>query len=162
MVSYRFVTAILLSVLLGCAPRFAQAVGSEHPAQSPSDEAPQLLEPGKKLENILHSGQNKIFEIRASLRQYLRITIEKPDLNLTVRLLGPGGAEETVIESSEDDGEALSLSLIGIGGPASRRRIRRQGPTFLCRKPPHHPSRRLQDAFRARRINARRASLIWV
>jgi CHAT domain-containing protein/Tfp pilus assembly protein PilF len=111
MVSWRFATSVFLILLLGSARQFARVDQSASPL--PDIDSTPVLEPNTKLEMVLRPRETQSFEIRALLKRYLRITIEKPGLNVTLRLLGPGGAEETVIESSEDDGDTVALSIIG-------------------------------------------------
>jgi CHAT domain-containing protein len=98
----------MIAALLALVP-----VRSAH-AQAPG--AARVLEAGKTIEDVLPPDQTRSFQIGISAGEYLRITIEKANLNVAARVLGPDGAEEMVVNSAEGGYPEIAFSLVSRGG----------------------------------------------
>jgi CHAT domain-containing protein len=109
----RWMIAALLALVLVC------------PADSQG--AARVLEAGKTIEDVLAPDQTQTFQIAIPAGDYLRITIEKTNLNVSARLLAPSGVEEIEIHGSEGDDPLIAFSVVSPASGDYQLEIRRIG-----------------------------------
>jgi CHAT domain-containing protein/Tfp pilus assembly protein PilF len=94
-----------------------------------SAQVPRNLEPGVRVERLLAPGETHAYEIALVAGMFAHLAVEQDNLDLTVRLIAPGGRTVAEVGNPAPDDEPLPLSFlvpeggtyrleVGLGGKA--------------------------------------------
>lgn len=88
----------MLAWLAGAPPLSAEGLGS--------------LEPGVRVERVLAPGDTQAYEISLPAGMFAHLAVEQDNLDLTVRLIAPGGRTVADVGNPVPDDEPLPLSVV--------------------------------------------------
>jgi CHAT domain-containing protein/tetratricopeptide (TPR) repeat protein len=71
---------------------------------------PHVLKPGTSISQETPGQHSQVFEVTLEANQYLRLSIEKGDLNISLAIYGPGG--EKLVEFTDHEYRPLEASLV--------------------------------------------------
>ncbi len=77
-----------------------------------SAQGPRNLEPGVRVERLLAPGETHAYEIALVAGMFAHLAVEQDNLDLTVRLVAPGGRTVAEVGNPAPDDEPLPLSFV--------------------------------------------------